>query len=204
MSLTATTLSAAVAANALECYVAAATGATVGGLIQIEQEFAVITAIDSLKITLRSRGADGTAAKAHASGAPAVFLLATDLPTGSAATSPVEIVRDVKYYSAAGAISLPTNKDAVAVIGQGAGAAQAMTLADPSKVTPGVLIYIVSASAYAHTVTLTTGYGGSNATDVFTMSGAVGDSVTLMSLNGTWAHVATGLVAADTVSATVA
>lgn len=201
MALTKTSLSAALTASALELKVASATGATVGGIVKIEDEYAVITSVTGTVIGVRSRGDEGTTAVAHNSGAAVIFGLKSDLPIAAPHINPP---RDIKYYSAAGAIALPTDRDAVAVIGVGASGAHAMTLADPPAVASGLELFIVSDSAYAHTVTLATGYGGSNATDVFTFSGAKGDSITLKALNGTWAHKSTGLVAADTVSATVA
>lgn len=203
MALTKTSLSVALDADDLTFTVAAATGATVGGLAKIEDEYSVITEILGTSITVRSRGDRGTKAVAHNTGAACTFLLTTDVPAGAPGKSEVGVLRDIKYYTAAGAISLPTTRDAVAVIGVGAGAGVAYTLADPSTLASGLLIHIVSASAYAHTVTLTTGYGGDAETSIFTFSGAVGDSVTLLSLNGTWSHVVTGLIAADTVSVTV-
>lgn len=197
MSLTKTTLAAALTAQALDFVATSATGATVGGVAKIEDEYAVITAINSTTISVRSRGDNGTTAKAHNSGAALVFGLASDLPVPS---PHINTVRDIRYYPATAglAVELPTDRDMVAVINAN------VTVANPSAVASGLMLHIVSATAAGHTITLTTGYGGSNATDVFTMSGAIGDSVTLMSLNGTWSHVATGLVAADTVSATVA
>lgn len=203
MALTKTSLAAAAAASDLTFRVTAATGATVGGLVKVDDEYAVITEIVGTAITVRSRGDRGTKAVAHNTGAACTFGLASDVPDSAPATSPTGVLRDIKYYTATGALDVPTTRDGVAVIGVGASGPIAYTLADPSKVASGLLLHIVSASAQAHTVTLTTGYGGSNATDKFTMSGAIGDSITLLTLNGTWSHVGTGLVAADTVSATV-
>lgn len=205
MALTKTSLAAAMTANDLECRVASATGATVGGIIQIGNEYAVITSITGTVIGLRSRGDRGTKATSHIAGEPVVFGLASDIVTPPFAESDARVpLRDIRYYRASGAIELPNKRDMIAVIGVGAAAAHAMTLADPPALADGLMIHIVSDSAYAHTVTLTTGYGGSAATDVFTFAGNKGDSITLMALHGTWSHVATGLTAAEAVSASVA
>lgn len=206
MSQTKTTLSQALTASANLMIVAAATGAEVGGYAKIEDELAQVASINGLNVGLKHRGCEGTLAAAHAANCPVVFCAAEDLPGSGPRQTPNNLpTRDIKSYSASGAIALPNGRDMIACIGIGATSpVHAMTVADPPKNAHGALLHIVNMSAAANTVTLTTGYGGSNATDVFTFSGAIGDTITLLSLNGTWSHVATGLVAADTVSATVA
>lgn len=206
MAQTKTYISQALTANANLMIVAAATGAVVGDYVKIEDELAKVASIDGLNIGLKFRGCEGTLAVAHNNKAPVVFCAADDLPALGPQTLPGDAPpRDIRTYSAAGAIALPNGRDMIAIIGVGEGSSlHAYTLADPPKNTSGYAITIVSASAYAHTVTLTTGFGGTNATDVFTMSGAVGDAITLVALHGTWQPIATALTAAEGASAAVA
>lgn len=189
MAITKTTLAAALDANALKFVATAATGATVGGLVRIGGETSTITEIVGAQITVRMRGDFGGKVVAHVAGEPLWFGTKADLTLDPApGTGAAGGVRDIKYYAAAGAIDVPVTKDAVAVIGVGAGGAHAMTLADPQA--EGVMIHIVSASAYAHTITLATGYTAVSAdSDVFTLGNLVGNAVNFMSINGKWSFM---------------
>ncbi len=79
-----------------------------------------------------------------------------------------------------------------------------MTLADPTADMEGVKLTIASQTAAAHTVTLTTGFLGSNASDVFTFVAAVGESITLLAGNSKWHHVSSSLAADESVAVPVA
>lgn len=205
MALTRTTTAVALGANDDFMIVTSATGATVGAPVLIEDEVAIVASISSTTIGLKRRGTNGTLCKAHNKLATVVFSASgADFTAPHAGMADVHANphRDVEYYSVDGAVTVPNRRDKVVYITK-AGVC-ALTIADPSVGQDGIKISFISLTANAHTVTLTTGYGGSNATDVFTFSGAVGDSVSLISGGGVWRHLATGLVAADTVSATVA
>lgn len=68
----------------------------------------------------------------------------------------------------------------------------AMTLANPSTELNGHLMTIMAAAAQAYTLTVTGGFGGGGTgEDVATFSGAIGDSITLRAVNGTWCIVGT-------------
>ena len=64
----------------------------------------------------------------------------------------------------------------------------AMTLAAPIAGTDdGKMLYIIAATANAHTVTIANGLSGVGAgADVGTFGGAVGDRVVLVAYNGIW------------------
>lgn len=68
------------------------------------------------------------------------------------------------------------------------GSAAAMTITDPTTAEEGMVIRIMSQTAFAHTVTYsTTGFnGGSTASDVATFGGAVGDNFQIQAINGKW------------------
>jgi hypothetical protein len=194
MALTSTSLSGAIAIDATRAVVASATSLAAGSLCKIDDEYCLVQSISGTAVTLM-RGINGSVQCAHNTGAP--FVHSTSWEDFSAA---IPAPRQYSYTSAGALTPAP----GLHIIGVGAGGAVAYTLANPPADQPGMLMHIVSVTAQAHTVDLATGYGGSDATDIFTMSGAVGDSITLMSRNGVWSHVATGLVAADTVASTVA
>lgn len=204
MAITTTTLAAAFTATELRFKATAATGATVDGLVKIDQEFMVISAISGVYIDVRARGALGTTAVAHNILAPVTFCLPADLPAPGAGvgTGLIDSPRDVVSYGVAGAIALP-KRDTVVLLTKASSAA--MTLADPAGVPDGTFLTIVGTNASAaHTVTLTTGYGGADTTDVFTFPATVGASVTLMAYKGLWAQIGVSMSAADAANVTVA
>ena len=92
-----------------------------------------------------------------------------------------EYVVPTQNIAAAGAIGLLSG-GLVTIAGTGA---LAVTLAAPAR--NGVTLTIVATAAQAHTVTYTTGFGaGGSSLDVATFGGAIGDSMTIVSANGTW------------------
>jgi hypothetical protein len=90
----------------------------------------------------------------------------------------------VQYASADGAISI---KEGVVIITKGSAAA--LTLAAPvAFADDGKRLVIVSAGAFAHTVTQTTpGFnGGGTGSDVGTFAAAIGNAMVLIAHNGVW------------------
>jgi hypothetical protein len=72
------------------------------------------------------------------------------------------------------------------------GTTLAMTLADPTKDQNGMVMFIISTNASAHTVTYTAGFGGgTTARDVATFGGAINDELVIVAVNGTWWLVST-------------
>lgn len=69
------------------------------------------------------------------------------------------------------------------------GTAAALTLADPSVADDGAILYIMSTTAAAHTVSNAAGSGfnaGGAASDVGTFGAAIGNSLILVALGGNW------------------
>ena len=67
------------------------------------------------------------------------------------------------------------------------GSAAAITIADPVAADNGRVVMIVSASAFAHTITVAGGIGGAGGTDdVITFTNRAAASVTLKAVNGAW------------------
>lgn len=195
MALTSTTLSGALTAAGTRANLASATGVAAGSLMKIDDEFVRVAAIAGTWVDL-IRGINGSVQCAHNTGAPVCHSL-----SGDDFSAPLPAPRMYSYTSA-GALTVAPG---VHLVGVGAGGAIAYTLANPGADQNGILLHVVSMSAYAHTITLATGWGAvSGDTDVITLSGAVGDGFTLISRAGTWAPVATALTAAEGASAAVA
>jgi hypothetical protein len=193
MALTATTIAGALSASGTRVALTSATSVVAGSIMKIDDEFVRVAAINGTAADL-VRGINGTAAVAHAALAPCVH-------SADGADFWVPVAPRVYSYGAAGAITVAPG---IHIIGCGASGAQAMTLADPAADQMGIQLTIVSASAQAHTVTLTTGYLGTNASDVFTFAGALGHSITLVAAKGVWAHVGTSLAADESAGVAVA
>lgn len=198
MSITATTLSAAVAASDLTIKIASATGATVKNLININGEYMVQTAdADGTVLAVGKRGQEGTYNQAHASGSVVLMGLPSDFPSappGTNLVTPYAPAWTIASYNAAGAITVPTTKQNVFVKLK-AGSGAAMTIGDPGYGVEGVEMIIQAEDAQAYTLTNTTGFnGGGSGGDVGTFGGAVGDNIHLKAVSATWKTIATRAV----------
>lgn len=84
-------------------------------------------------------------------------------------------------YTASGAITI---QPGISFIN---GSTLAMTLANPTTEQNGLVMYIVSTNASAHTLTYTAGFGGGTTSrDVGTFGGAVNDAIAIIAVNGVW------------------
>lgn len=186
MSLTRTTLAADVAAKDDQITVAAVTGATVGGIVKIDNEFALVKAIASPVVELSFRGKFGTKAAAHVSGAGVVFGLVTDMLTlSNGQIAPIAAAEpDAATINADGAISVPVRNTKLHITKS---TAAALTLAAPSTLADGVELEVISDTAAAHTITYTAGvYGDTTSSDVLTYAAKAGASCTLVASGGRW------------------
>lgn len=195
MSITATTLSAAVTASDLTMRVASATGFVKGYAININGEYLGQTAdADGTTIAIGKRGQEGTYNQAHASGSVVLVGLPSDFPTpppGTATVTPYAPTWNIASYNAAGTIAVPTAKQNV-FIKLKAGSGAAMTIGDPGYGVEGVELIIQAEDAQAYTLTNTTGFnGGGSGADVGTFGGAVGDNIHLKAVSATWKTIAT-------------
>lgn len=196
MALTTTSIAAAFAADALTFSATSATGATVGGFAKVDDEFMVITEIAGTRISVRSRGDQGTTVRAHNTLAPCVFGLASDIPAlpAGVVTPPVFAERAVLNIGADGAIDAPTASETLYVVTKGSALASS-TLANPSKALNGVVAIITSATAFAHVVTLTNGNDGTTGNHTtLTFAAFKGASITLVAVNGEWNVIANNAV----------
>lgn len=192
MALVTTTISNALSADDQFVTVASATSIAEGRLALIDQEMVkVAKGYTSGDTKFRIiRGVEGTAAVAHPSSADFTHGAAEDFSdsgTSTTVTYPAAgRTRTVTSYSAAGAITLPTQgTDAVAVIL--GSSVLAMTLAAPDEAITGSFLYVVNDTAAAHTLTVTAGFGdaGSGYT-VLTFDGNGTNGVVLMACGAKW------------------
>ncbi len=185
-----TTLAAACTASDQKVLVTSATSAAVGMIAKMEQEYALITAIDSTTLTLSRLGLYGSSVQAHKILSPIEISAAADFP-GTPTGSPIPIpygAPELTTYGAAGAIAIP-NENADIFINKATAAA--MTLVAPSTAQDGVTLCITAGTAAAHTVTTPTATGFKNTTGTATFGGAIGDSMTIKAYKGLWLPVAT-------------
>lgn len=200
MALTSTTLSSACSASDKQVIVASATGFAAGNLVTLDHELCRVSKeyLSGTTIPLDARGMDGTPQVAHASATLVRTGLPYDFPDPIAGglggnLYPQQPGIDTTYYTAAGAITLPTaGRNAMAII-VGTGAL-AMTVAVPTALNDGSLLMITNAGTAAHTVTITGGAGGVGATaDVYTFKADQRQALIFMAANLTWNQV--GVVA---------
>lgn len=192
MALTTTTLSSALAAGGKSIVVASATGFTAGMLIRIDDEVMRVSKayVSGTTIDLDGRGLDATAQIAHPASTNVTVGLASDFPVpgvgGPFSGYPSQVSIDKLYYSAAGAITLPTAGRYMLAIINGT-SALAMTLASPTKEMDGCVIYIGSNGKANHTVTLTAGFGGNTTnSDVATFHATQKQAFSAIAINGDW------------------
>lgn len=191
MALNSTTLSNACAINDKSIVVASATGAVAGAFVRVDLEIMQITKEYTTGTTLPViRGQDGGQPLAHPTSAKVQIFLGTDAwadgPGGPATGLPTQPARVMRSYSAAGAITLPTQgQDMVAVL-NGTGAL-AMTLANPTADMDGCFLWVVGNGKAAHTLTYAAGLGNGGANlDVNTWAAGGQIALVLIAANAIW------------------
>lgn len=186
MPMNGTTLAAPIDANQLDIPVTSVTGASAGRICKIEDEYSVVVKVVGTIVSLRSRGDNGTSARAHNILAPVVFGDPGDQVTIPPARhrGQMEPLDGIVTYGASGAIAVPDKDTTVILAGS---AALAMTLADPTRAQDGVKLRIEASGAAAHTVTSATGFNaGGAAVDVATFAAAIGNNLVLEAVAGKW------------------
>lgn len=193
MALTATTLSSAVALTDTSIVVASGTGFAAGSLVRIDQEVMQVNQSYLSGTTVPVlRGRDGTVTATHPTSAKVMVELASDLAAVGAQTMtqfPTIAGTDFKSYSAAGAITLPTQgRNATAFLN--GTSVLAMTLANPTTDMDGSRLLIVGNGKAAHTITYTAGLGNGGASlDVGTATATNQCAVEFVAAGGFWCHI---------------
>lgn len=196
MALTTTTLNGAITAEAQSMVVTSATGFVAGNYAKIDQEIIRIgkSYVSGTTIPVSGRGLSGTVAAAHQTTANVTTGSGQDFGTSNGPqvvpSYPIAArARELRSYTAAGAIALPTpGNDMVAVIN--GTATIALTVAAPTKDQDGDLLYIIGNGKSASTVDVTNGIGNAGASyNLLTAQTAGQVGVTLMACNGQWVLV---------------
>jgi hypothetical protein len=192
MAITTTTLAAAIDVNANLIKVTSATGATTTGWMQVDGEFMIPVDISGTTIKVRSRGKFGGTAKPHNALAPVSFGTAEDLnvPAPAETAQRDESDQDIQSYSVNGAVNLGLIKSPHTDILMTKAGVLALTLAAPTAAMDGYTISFIARTANANTVTYSAGFAGTaGSSDVATFGGAIGDTLTIKAINGTWAII---------------
>jgi hypothetical protein len=184
MALTATTLVGNIDAHVTWIQVTSETGFVAKNVLRVDNELMGVQAVKGALIGV-SRGIRGTKAVAHNALADAV--------TGPWTDFPIEMVPSPGSYtySVSGALTVaPGVHKIIKPV-----SLAAMTLAAPTTAQEGIVMTIVSLSAYAHTVTYTAGFAGNTtSSDVATLD-AIGHTLTILSVDGKWVILALYLTA---------
>jgi hypothetical protein len=168
-------------------------GATVGGFVRIDGEFAVITALlpnatgGGGKVSVRSRGDNGGLAVAHAVLAPVTFGLASDQAgLGATEVVPVPVDENLASIGADGAIPVPL-RNTTYFITKGTALA-ASTMQNPPLSSDGLEVGFISTTAFAHVINLVTsnnGATGGNKT-IYTFPAFPGAGFKVKAVKGQW------------------
>jgi hypothetical protein len=192
MALASTTLAGACDGNTNTISVTAATGFAAGSYVLVDSEMMKIQTVSGTQIGV-FRGVYGTQTVAHTVyakaevGTAAEFAEASGGGVGSLKKKP-----RIYTYAVAGALTIAPGLHR---IGAGAAEVKAMTLAAPSLADDGMEMTVISASAYAHTITYTAGfYGDTTTSDVVTFAAKVGPSATFVAIGGVWGVKATSSI----------
>lgn len=118
-----------------------------------------------------------------------LYNLKRDVATGDdlASIAAADITTNVQVLSDNGAITIPAG--GVKTVFLTKGTASAVTVAAPTATThDGVIIHVVSTTAAAHTITATTiGFNaGDAASDVATLTAAIGNGLSIVAYQGEW------------------
>lgn len=187
MAVTRTTLKTVATARDLTFSVTASTGATVGGIMQINGEFMRIVAIPVANfITVRSRGDRGGVAQAHDILSPVAFGLDSDFADlGSKQDVPPPSLIDVITVGQNGVVPAP-KRNTVYVLNKAAALAST-TFADPLLGQDGLEVTFVTATDYAHVITTVACHDGTTGAHTTNTSAAyIGACLTLLAVGAKW------------------
>ena len=194
MALTATTLAAACDSQTTRFSVTSSSGATVGGMMKIDDEYMRIVSIPvSGSVEVAMRGDRGGLAVAHNVLSPVMFGLTTDMvKLGKREHLPSPQNFDIVGIGANGVIPVPV-RDTWYVIGKGSALASS-TFADPGIDQDGLTVTFTGLTDYAHVVTTTTAHDGTTGLHTTLTSAAyIGSSITLRAVAGKWMVISNNL-----------
>ena len=186
MAITTTSLGAAMSVTATRFKATAATGAVVGQVAKVDNEYMEVLAINGPAIEVARRGEQGGAVVAHAILAPVQFGLEEDFALPGA-SDPLPEPKDENFVTvgADGVITVPT-RDTTFVIMKGAALATS-TFANPSAGQNGLAVTFIGGTDFAHVVTtVDVRDGTTGAHTTLTSPAFAGGSLTLVAFNAKW------------------
>lgn len=190
MSATATTLSAALGVDDPTARFTSITGMLRGMYVRVDGEvLEVLEDASSASIPVKvARGVEGTFNQAHPVSAKAIYGVGSDFPSNSPGIDeptpfPPQMTLPVYSYSASGALLA-----AQGIHYLNGTSVLAMTVAAPTTLQDGQVMYIASNGAAAHTVTFTGGLSGAGSSyDVLTVNATAPVLMgPFMAVNGLW------------------
>lgn len=186
MAVTRTTLAAAItSAHDLAFTLTSNAGASVGGFIRINGEYATVVETGSGGLVkVRHRGANGSRAVTHPALATVTVGLWSDLPDKTLPNIGQDEFEEVGI-GASGAFTSSGRNQRVNLSGSGA---IALTLANPAANIPdGVEVEFIGVSAHAHTITYTPGFQQNTVSaDVATFEAGGGGVCKIRTQGGKW------------------
>jgi hypothetical protein len=198
MALTRTSLAAACGVDDLVLRCTAVTGAVVGGVAIVGDEYMFITGITSPNVYVRGRGSYGGYAKPHLALAPVTFALTSDIPDPAPGQtvpkgldSPNWDVREAAVNGdfdpgAAGGKNLTRNTEVLIV----KATAWTQTITAPNFAQDGLTVRFISTTAAAHVITYAAGFAGNaGASDIATFAATINGVLGIRAQAGTWAIV---------------
>lgn len=186
MAITTTSLASAITADAQTFKATSATGATVGGVAKVDNEYMVITSISGTAIGVRRTGDQGGAVVAHAVLAPVQFGEWADFPgPGQTELIPPPVYENALSIGANGVITVP-DRNTIYFITKGS-ALGSSTFADPGAGSNGLTVTFVGVTDFAHVITTVNVHDGTTgAHTTLTSAAFAGSTLTLVAYNATW------------------
>lgn len=188
MALTRTTLAANMSDTALSFIATSVTGATIGGLAKIDNEYMTIVEMVGTLVKVRGRGDNGGMAVLHRALAGLTFGLQTDMPLafgiGQEVPDPTA-AEDFLSVSVNQVIPVPTRKTTYMI--NKASALASSTFANPAHSQDGLEVTFIGTTDFAHVVTtvdVNDGTTGSHTT--LTSPAFAGGSLTLKAAGAKW------------------
>ena len=186
MAATVTTLAAAISADIQSIRVTSATGAVVGDVVKVDNEYMEVLDINGTTITVARRGEVGGAVVAHGVLAPVVFGEWSDFPTpGQTDQLPEPDDSNFLNIGADGIITVP-NRNTTYVITKGSALAST-TLADPPAGATGLELTFIGLTDFAHVITTVNAHDGTTgAHTTLTSAAFAGSTLVLVAVNAKW------------------
>jgi hypothetical protein len=178
MALTATTIAGNIDDFTNTLVLTSGTGFTANRYLLVDAEYMKVQTVNGALIGV-FRGVKGTKAVAHKALADAV--------TGDPGDFPADRSTSRQHtgsytYSVSGALTVASGLHKIAKV-----AAAVMTLANPTTAQEGIVMTIAAlTTATSHTVTYTAGFADDTTSSDVATFGSVGDTLTLLAVDGKW------------------